>query len=94
MHAEISKLTNQEVELKLKDEDISILYIIQHHLLNEKNVDFAGVIIKHPLIKDFLVKIITKEDPMEILENSIKSARDFALSFSESIESIFKSENK
>lgn len=93
MNAEISKLTNNEVELKFKDEDISILYIIQHHLLNEKNVDFAGVIIKHPLIKDFLVKIIT-EDPMTKLEKSIVSAKEFANSFSDSIESVFKRENK
>ncbi|MFB5598819.1 MAG: RpoL/Rpb11 RNA polymerase subunit family protein [Nitrososphaeraceae archaeon] len=93
MNAEISKLTNNEVELKFKDEDISLLYIIQHHLLNEKNVDFAGVIIKHPLIKDFLVKIIT-EDPMAKLEKSIVSAKEFAISFSDSIESVFKRENK
>lgn len=92
MHAEISQLTNEEVELKFKDEDISILYIIQHHLLNEKNVDFAGVIIKHPLIKDFLVKIIAKEDPLAQLEKSIISAKDFAISFSDSIESVFKRE--
>ena len=54
MQAEISNLTEREIELKLKDEDISILYIIQHHILNEKGVEFAGVIVKHPLIKEFL----------------------------------------
>ncbi|MDR4510514.1 MAG: hypothetical protein MRJ93_02270 [Nitrososphaeraceae archaeon] len=94
MHAEISKLTNEEVELKFNDEDISILYILQHYLLKEKNVDFAGVIVKHPLIKDFLVKITSKEPPLIILEKSINAAKEFGVSFSDSIESICKRENK
>jgi len=94
MQAEISKLTNAEVELKFKDEDISILYILQHYLLKEQNVDFAGVIVKHPLIKDFLVKITSQESPMIILEKSINAAKEFGVSFSNSIESICKRENK
>lgn len=94
MQAEISKLTNEEVELKFKDEDISILYILQHYLLKEQNVDFAGVIVKHPLIKDFLVKITTQDPPMSILEKSINAAKEFGVSFSNSIEPICQRENK
>lgn len=90
MQAEISNLTDREMELKLKDEDISILYILQHHILNEKGVEFAGVIVKHPLIKEFLLKITSKDNPLNILEKSIQTANDFAKNLSDSIESIFK----
>ena len=89
MQAELSNLTDREIELKLKDEDISILYIIQHHILNEKGVEFAGVVVRHPLIKEFLLKITSKDNPMNILEKSIQTANEFAKHFSNSIESIF-----
>ena len=51
MQAEITNYSNNEIELKLKDEDISIMYIIQHHILKEKDIEFAGIVMKHPLIQ-------------------------------------------
>ena len=90
MHVEISNLTDREIELKLKDEDISILYIIQHHILNEKGVEFTGVIVKHPLVKEFLLKITCSDNPVKILEKSIQSTNEFARNFSDSVESILK----
>ena len=46
MLAEIIDIKDNEIELKLQEEDISIMYIIQHELLKEKNVQFAGVMLK------------------------------------------------
>ena len=51
MRAEVLSAKENELELKLQDEDISVMYIIQHELLKEKSVDFAGVILKHPLTR-------------------------------------------
>jgi DNA-directed RNA polymerase subunit L len=87
MQAEITTFSNNEIELKLKDEDISIMYIIQHHILKEKDIEFAGIVMKHPLIKEYLMKIKSKENPMDILDKSIKSADEFLKNLSHLIES-------
>jgi len=87
MQAEITTFSNNEIELKLKDEDISIMYIIQHHILKEKDIEFAGIVMKHPLIKEYLMKIKSKENPMDILDKSIKSANEFLKDLSHLIES-------
>ena len=58
-----------ELELKLQDEDISVMYIIQHELLKEKSVDFAGVILKHPLTREYFIRVVTrKRDPFEVIQ--------------------------
>jgi DNA-directed RNA polymerase subunit L len=87
MQAEITNYTNNEIELKLKDEDISIMYIIQHHILKQKNIEFAGIVMKHPLIKEYLMRINSQVNPMDVLEKSVKSADEFLQDLSNSIES-------
>ncbi|MGE0243461.1 MAG: RpoL/Rpb11 RNA polymerase subunit family protein [Nitrososphaeraceae archaeon] len=87
MQAEIVNYSNNEIEFKLKDEDISIMYIIQHHLLKEKNVSFAGIVMKHPLIKEYSMKINSDENPIDILLKSVNSANNFLNDLSTSIES-------
>ena len=60
MLAEITGLKENELELKIEEEDISVMYIIQYELLKETAVEFAGVILKHPLIKDYMMRVLTK----------------------------------
>ena len=57
MHAEVLIAKDEELELKLQDEDISVMYIIQHELLKEKSVEFAGMILKHPLTREYFVRV-------------------------------------
>ncbi len=79
MQAEISDVKDNEIELKIRDEDISILYIVQHELLKEKSVDFAGVIQKHPLTKEYQMRIATKrKDPMEVVQDAAVSAQEYS----------------
>ena len=87
MQAEITNYTNKEIELKLKDEDISIMYIIQHHILKQKDIEFAGIVMKHPLIKEYLMRINSQVNPMDVLEKSVKSADEFLQDLSNLIES-------
>jgi DNA-directed RNA polymerase subunit L len=87
MQAEITNYTSNEIELKLKDEDISIMYIIQHHILKQKDIEFAGIVMKHPLIKEYLMRINSKTNPMDVLETSVKSADKFLKDISHLIES-------
>jgi len=78
MLAEVIDSKDNEIELKLQEEDISIMYIIQHELLKEKNVQFAGVMLKHPLIKDYILRVITnKNSPIEAVQRSSISALEY-----------------
>jgi DNA-directed RNA polymerase subunit L len=79
MLAEITDFKDNELELKINEEDISILHIVQHELLKEKSVDFAGVILQHPLTKDFKMRVVTKrKSPMEVVQDASTSAADYS----------------
>ena len=93
MQAEILNYSSNEIELKLKEEDISIMYIIQHHILKEKDIEFAGIVMKHPLIKEYLMKINGKVNPIDTLAKSVKSANDLLKELSNLIESSSKMVN-
>ncbi|MEW5840780.1 MAG: RpoL/Rpb11 RNA polymerase subunit family protein, partial [Thermoproteota archaeon] len=70
---------DNELEIKVREEDISILYIVQHELLKEKSVDFAGVMLQHPLTKDYKMRVVTKrKDPSEVIQDASASAADYA----------------
>jgi DNA-directed RNA polymerase subunit L len=71
MLAEILDNKNNEVELKIQEEDISIMHIVQHELLNNKHVEFAGIVLKHPLLKDYILRVVTrKKDPIETIHEA------------------------
>ena len=82
MLAEITDFNENELELKLQEEDISIMYIVQHELLKERNVEFAGVMLKHPLVRDYTLRIVTKKG------NPIESIRDASVTTSNYIKEI------
>jgi DNA-directed RNA polymerase subunit L len=75
MHAEITHAKDKELEFRILDLDISVLYIIQHEIQKNTDVKFAGVILKHPLIREYMLKILTtKSDPQKSLLDSVDSA--------------------
>jgi DNA-directed RNA polymerase subunit L len=77
MRAEVLSAKENELELKLQDEDISVMYIIQHELLKEKGVDFAGVILKHPLTREYYIRVVTrKRDPFEVIQEASAKASE------------------
>ena len=79
MFVEIADVRDNEIELKIREEDISILYVIQHELLKEKSIDFAGVIQKHPLTQDYQLRMATKrKDPMEVIQDASTSAQEYS----------------
>jgi DNA-directed RNA polymerase subunit L len=91
MLAEIADVKDNEIELKIREEDISILYIIQHELLKEKSVDFAGVIQKHPLTKEYQMRVATKrKDPMEVIQDASASAQEYSKDVVSMIKSALK----
>ena len=91
MFVEIADIKDNEIELKIREEDISILYILQHELLKEKSTDFAGVIQKHPLTKDFQLRVATKrKDPMEVIQDASSSAQEYSKELLSMIKSAVK----
>ena len=91
MFVEIADIKDNEIELTIREEDISILYIIQHELLKEKSTDFAGVIQKHPLTKDYQLRVTTKrKDPMEVIQDASSSAQEYSKELLSMIKSAVK----
>lgn len=91
MFVEIADIKDNEIELTIREEDISILYILQHELLKEKSMDFAGVIQKHPLTKDYQLRVTTKrKDPMEVIQDASSSAQEYSKELLNMIKSAVK----
>jgi DNA-directed RNA polymerase subunit L len=91
MLAEISDVKDNEIELKVKEEDISVLYVVQHELLKERSVEFAGVIQKHPLAKEYQLRVVTKrKDPMEVIQDASASAAEYSKDLTGLIKSALK----
>lgn len=95
MLVEIQKSREHELELKISEEDISILHIVQHELLKEPEIDFAGVILKHQLIKEYLFRIVSSTgDPYNTLRNTIKSSFENSQNLFNLVRSEFGKEEK
>ena len=91
MDAQILKATSKEVSLSIKQSDIGTLYIVQHELLKEKDIDFAGLIIKHPLTNECWMRVnSTKGNPIK----EITDATDEAIKSVKELKKIFNSKIK
>ena len=81
MDAQIISSESKEMTISITETDIGILYIIQHELLKASNVDFAGVIIKHPLTNECWMRSNSSTKPLSEVkkstESSIKMAEEF-----------------
>lgn len=75
MEIDIVSMKERELVLNIKDEDISILYILQHELLKDKRVEFAGFSLMHPLKVEYTFRIVS-DDPVASLEHAIRSASE------------------
>jgi DNA-directed RNA polymerase subunit L len=87
MHAQVVSSAPKELSLSIKDTDIGILYIIQHELLKKSNIDFAGVIVKHPLTNECWMRINSNGKPLQ----EIKNATDTAEKTSNELKKLFNS---
>ncbi len=74
MHAQILSSAPKELNLSIKNTDVGILYIIQHELLKSSSIDFAGVIVKHPLTNECWMKVNSKNKPIQEIKNATQTA--------------------
>ncbi len=90
MEAQVITLEPKQVSISISDADIGILYIIQHELLKESKIDFAGVIIKHPLTNEIWMRINSSTKPL----GEMKKATDSAIKMAEEFKKLFNSKIK
>ena len=74
MNIQLINSDANEASLAIKDADTGALYIIQHELLKDKNIEFAGVIIKHPLTNEIWMKVNSKSKPMSQISTAVDIA--------------------
>ncbi len=85
MNAQVINSEAKEISFSITEADIGILYIIQHELLNASNVDFAGVIVKHPLTNECWMRINSSVKPL----GEIKKSTEFAIKMAEEFKELF-----
>ncbi|MBT5201799.1 MAG: hypothetical protein HOK63_08095 [Thaumarchaeota archaeon] len=90
MNMEVISSEAKEMSLSLKNADIGLLYVIQHELLKQSSVDFAGVIVKHPLTDEIWMRITSSGKPL----GEIKKATDSAIKISEEFKKLVNSKIK
>jgi len=79
MDVQVKKTSSKEVLLDIRKSDISTLYIVQHELLKDSTVEFAGVVLKHPLTKEYAMRVNTsKGNPIKEIEKATKAAIDYS----------------
>ena len=83
MNAEVISSEPKEISISVTETDIGVLYIIQHELLKASNVDFAGVIVKHPLTNACWMRINSSSKPLTEDKKSAESAIKMADEFKE-----------
>ena len=73
MDVSIINSSDHELSLSLKHIDIGVLYVIQYELIN--NVDFAGVIVKHPLTNECWMRVNSSHDqPLDKIIKAVDSS--------------------
>ena len=91
MLAEVLDINDDQAELKIQEEDISVMYIVQHELLNNKNVEFAGVVLKHPLLRDYILRVAArKKAPIETIYEATANASEIVKEISSTIKAALK----
>ena len=83
MNAEVISSEPKEISISVTETDIGVLYIIQHELLKASNVDFAGVIVKHPLTNECWMRINSSSKPLTEIKKSAESAIKMGEEFKE-----------
>jgi DNA-directed RNA polymerase subunit L len=91
MDAKITKSSPKEVSLTISQSDIGTLYIVQHELLKESSIEFAGVIMKHPLTREYWMRVNTsKGNPLKEIEKAAKTAIEYTDELKKAVHSKLK----
>ena len=78
MDAQVITSSPKELNISIKGSDVGTLYIIQNELLKTTGIDFAGVIVKHPLTNECWMRVNSKTNPIGEINNATNSASKIA----------------
>lgn len=88
MQAKVIDSSQKEVNLSITESDVGTLYIVQHELLRGSSIDFAGVIVKHPLTNEIWMRVNSSAgDPIK----QISAAVDTAMGSVDEMKKLFSS---
>ena len=91
MDVQLKKSSSKEVLLNITKSDIGTLYIVQHELLKDPTVEFAGVVQRHPLTKEYAMRVNTsKGNPMKEIEKATKAALEHSEELKKAVHSKIK----
>ena len=90
MDIQVINSDKKEANLSIKEADIGALYIIQHELLKNKDTDFAGVIIKHPLTNEIWMRVSSNSNPI----SQISASTDTAIAEVDKLQKLINSQIK
>ena len=63
-----------DIEMSFTDTDISTLYIVQHEMQKNPDVEFVGVIVKHPLTGECRMRISSKSSAEQNMSEAVDAA--------------------
>lgn len=64
--------------MDISKSDISTLYIVQYEMLKDPTVEFAGVVLRHPLTRQLAMRVNTsKGNPVKEIEKATKTALEY-----------------
>ena len=87
----LKKSSPKEVQLDIVKSDISTLYIVQYEMLKDPTVEFAGVVLRHPLTKEYAMRVNTsKGNPIKEIEKATKAALEYSEQLKKAINSKVK----
>ena len=70
MEIEVLKDEKNKYEVKIKEEQHTILNLLSKELFNDKNIEFAGYKVEHPLINEAILSISGK-NPKKSIKDAI-----------------------
>ncbi|MEM0365270.1 MAG: RpoL/Rpb11 RNA polymerase subunit family protein [Candidatus Nitrosocaldus sp.] len=89
---EVSLIERDEkgVTIKVKQEDISVLNILQHEIAKHESVDIVGVAQRHYLIPEYEFRVSMKhkdDDPFKMIAEAVESALNVVRAMKEEVRS-------
>jgi DNA-directed RNA polymerase subunit L len=91
MDVQLKKSSPKEVQLDINRSDISTLYILHYEMLKDPTVEFAGVVLRHPLTRQLAMRVNTsKGNPVKEIEKATKTALEYTAELKKAIFSKIK----
>ena len=92
MKVKVLKKSEKELKIEIEGSSHGLCNLLQKRLLEDKNVDFAGYDLPHPLASSPIIYIRTKgeDKPEEALIRAVEKVREANDAFSKELERVLR----